>query len=234
MGRHWKIALAVLAALVLFSLATFPALFRSVLRLKRATATEEQARRDIAQTPISTPTDAPQKAQMYWISESAPATLEPSEVQLPLSADPVQRAKQLIAALILQAPTPAQRTLPADVQLLQLYLLSSDGSAIADFSEALGTETPSGILSEQMAVDSIVRTLAANVGAVHRLKILIHGQEADTLAGHIDLTGFFPVESPAPTPSGSPVTATTATLPSSSPASRSAPSTAPANSSAPH
>jgi Sporulation and spore germination len=122
-------------------------------------------------------------------------TLEPSQVELPLSADPVQRSKQLIAALITQAPTPAQSTLPADATLLQFYLLP-DGTAIADFSDALGTQTPSGILSEQMAVDSIVRTLGAGVSQVHQLKILIHGQETETLAGHLDLTGFFPVTAP--------------------------------------
>ncbi len=33
---------------------------------------------------------------------------------------------------------------------------------------------------------------------VRRIKILIHGQEVDTLAGHLDLTGFFLVRAPAP------------------------------------
>jgi spore germination protein GerM len=84
------------------------------------------------------------------------------------------------------------RTLPADTTLLQFYLLP-DGTAIADFSEALSGAMPSGILSEQMAVDSIVRTLEANVSGIQRLKILVRGQEVDTLAGHVDLTGFFPM-----------------------------------------
>jgi hypothetical protein len=123
--------------------------------------------------------------------------LEATQVSLPLSADPVQRAKQLIVALITQVPSPAQRTLPADCELLQFYLLP-DGTAIADFSEALTMETPSGILSEQMTVDSLVRTLAENVSAIHQLKIIIRGQETDTLAGHIDLTGYFSVVPSAP------------------------------------
>jgi len=36
-----------------------------------------------------------------------------------------------------------------------------------------------------MAVDSIAKTLEANVPQVRRLKILIHGQETETLAGHL-------------------------------------------------
>ena len=124
---------------------------------------------------------------------------------------PYAGSKQLIAALITQAPTPAQSTLPADATLLQFYLLP-DGTAVADFSDALGTETPSGILSEQLAVDSIVRTLGAGVIEVHQLKILIHGQETDTLAGHLDLTGFFPVAAPNSTaaPAAAPLPAGTA------------------------
>jgi hypothetical protein len=57
---------------------------------------------------------------------------------------------------------------------------------------------PSGILSEQMAVESVALTLGANVPGVKQLKVLVHGQEAETLAGHLDLYGMFPVPSLAP------------------------------------
>ena len=73
-----------------------------------------------------------------------------------------------------------------------------DGTAVADFSEALGTSIPSGIQSEQLAVDSIARTLEANVPQVQRFKILIHGQEVETLAGHFDLTQTFQVNTKVP------------------------------------
>jgi hypothetical protein len=202
MARHWKVALAALAVFLVVGLMTFPALLRSVLRLQRAGVTEERARRQIAQPQISTPSDVREKAHLFWASPSSPGTLEPSDVELPLSADPVQRSKQLLTALIGQPSTEAQRTLPADTELLSFYLLP-DGTAIADFSEALATKTPSGILSEKLAVDSVLDTLGANVPAVQSLKILIHGQETETLAGHLDLTGFFPI--PA-----SPVRSTTA------------------------
>jgi hypothetical protein len=126
----------------------------------------------------------------------------PVEVELPLSADPVERSKQLLRKLISDPPTPDQRTLPADATLLDFYMLP-DGTAVADFSDAVASEMPSGILSEQLAVDSIARTLAINVPGLRRLKILIHGQEVDTLAGNVDLTGFFDLNSPAPQTSSS-------------------------------
>jgi Sporulation and spore germination len=95
-----------------------------------------------------------------------------------------------------------------------------DGTAVADFSETLSTGTPSGILSEQLAVDSITRTLESNVPGLRRLKILIHGQEVDTLAGHVDLTGFFDLNSTAPVVSSAPPVPTAPSVPT--PAAKSA------------
>lgn len=203
MQRLWKIAIAVLGLLVCAALLTFPALLRNVLGLRRANRSEEQALRAIV-PPLSTPTDTREKAQLFWLSPASRDTLESSTVELDLSANAGERAKQLITALIEKPPSQVQRTLPADAVLLQLYLLP-DGTAIADFSETLETETPSGILNEEMAVESIVRTLGANLSNVFRLKILIRGQEVETLAGHLDLSEFFNVtpQTPPGTPAAS-------------------------------
>ena len=195
MSRAGTIAIGVLALVVILAVTSIPAMIRSVLGLRDAGPAAEAARHSIIQAPISTPTDTRVAAQLFWASPTVPGTVEASQIELPLSADPVQRAKQVIVALITQVPTPVQATLPADAALQQFYLLP-DGTAVADFSDALATEIPSGILSEHMAVDSVVRTLGANVPGIHQLKILIHGQEADTLAGHIDLTGYFPILPP--------------------------------------
>jgi hypothetical protein len=195
MPRLWKIAIALLALLAFAALLTFPALVRNVFGLRRANRSEEQARRAIV-PPISTPTDTREKAQLFWLSPTSPDMLEPTALDLDLSADPEKRANQLITALIEKAPSQSQRTLPADAALLQFYLLP-DGTAIADFSETLVTEIPSGILNEEMAVDSIVRTLGANLSNVRRIKFLIRGQDAETLAGHLDLSDFFSVSPPA-------------------------------------
>jgi hypothetical protein len=109
------------------------------------------------------------------------------------------RAKQVLNTLVAGPVDADLRTLPPDAVLLAFYLLP-DGTGVADFSEALATSTPSGIQSEQLAVDSITHTLEANVPQVRRLKILIHGQELDTLAGHVDLTQTFVVDTNVATP----------------------------------
>lgn len=188
MPRNLKIALGILAVAVLLGLISLGGLHERMKHLSENTDTEEQARRAVLAAPIATPTDVTAEAKIFWAS--GPNQLAPVSRELSLSRDPVERSKQVLDELISSPPTPEQRTLPADTTLLGFYVLS-DGTAIADFSDALVTETPSGIASEETAVDSIIETLQSNVPSLRRLKILIHGQETDTLAGHLDLTGFF-------------------------------------------
>jgi hypothetical protein len=199
MSRRWKIAIAVLVALVIAGVVYLPGLYRRVVGLKRMPASEEVERRAVVQPPVSTPTDVPVEAHMYWASKTTPGALQETDLEMKLSANPAERGKQLLAALIARVPGPDQRTLPAAASLEEFYLLPG-GMAVADFSSELSTDMPSGIQSEQLAVDSIADTLAANIPGLRRLKILIGGHEAETLAGHIDLTGYFVLHSPPAAP----------------------------------
>jgi hypothetical protein len=168
----------------------FPTLRDHVKQAAKVTQqTEEQARRELTQ-PFFGSSDPRTKAKLFWASRADDGALKPVTLDLPLSNEPVLRAKQVLNTLLAGPVDSELRTLPPEAALLEFYLLP-DGTGIADFSEALATATPSGIASEQLAIESIARTLEANVPQVKRLKILIHGQEVETLAGHLDLTGTF-------------------------------------------
>ena len=174
MNARWRLWLggALLVAVIGAAL-YFPALRRQVNVAKQLTEkTTEQARRELLPPAPVSSGDPKVRVKMFWGSKSEEGPLTPVTVELALSSDPALRAKQELNTL------------------LAFYLLP-DGTGVADFSEALATSIPSGLQSEQMAVDSITRTLEANVPQVQRLKILIHGQEMDTLAGHLDLTQTF-------------------------------------------
>ncbi len=192
MTSRWiKWVVGVLCVAVIVGVFYFPILRRrlqAAAKLQQQTA--EQARRELTQAVPINPGEPRVKAKLFWASGNGDGALVDSTVELPLSDDPVLRSKQVLNTL-LAGPVDAElRTLPPDAVLLAFYLLPN-GTAVADFSEALATATPSGIQSEQLAVDSLTRTLEANVPRVQRLKILIHGQEMETLAGHLDLTGTF-------------------------------------------
>lgn len=226
MARWIKWTVGILCVAVLIGAIYFPILRRRLrLAAKLQQQTAEQARRELTQSIPMNPGEPLAKAKLFWASGNGDGALADSTVELPLSSDPVLCSKQLLNTL-LAGPVDAElRTLPPDAVLLAFYLLPN-GTAIADFSEALATSTPSGIQSEQLAVDSITRTLEANVPKVQRLKILIHGQEMETLAGHLDLTGTFlvntkgvqaaPAAAPIATPAPGPATSPSATKPAGS------------------
>ncbi len=213
MARWIRWMVGILCAAVIAGAIYFPILRRRLrLAAKLQQQTAEQARRELTQTIPINPGEPRVKAKLFWASGNGDGELAGTTVELPLSSDPALCSKQLLNTL-LAGPVDAElRTLPPDAVLLAFYLLPN-GTAIADFSEALATSTPSGIQSEQLAVDSITRTLEANVPRLQRLKILIHGQEVETLAGHLDLTGTFLVNTKAAqasTPIAAPTTATPA------------------------
>jgi spore germination protein GerM len=194
MNPKWRVSLTggLLVAVVAGAF-YFPALRRQVNKTKNVTEkTAEQARRELLPpTPVASG-EPRVTAKMFWGSSSNDGTLVPVTLELPLSNDPTLRAKEILNTLLAGPVDPDARTLPPDAALLAFYILP-DGTAVADFSEAFANSIPSGIQSEQLAVDSISRTLEANVPQVRRLKILIHGQEVETLAGHLDLTQTFQV-----------------------------------------
>jgi spore germination protein GerM len=213
MTGRWKFwAVTALVTVIIAAAIYVPILRRRMRRAARQQQqSEEQARRELIQPVPLNPGDPRVKTKFFWLSDSDESALAPVVVELPLSNDPVLRSKQILNTLLAGPVDAEQRTLPPEAVLLAFYILP-DGTAVADFSEALATSIPSGIVSEQLAIDSIARTLEANVPQVQRLKILIHGQETETLAGHVDLTGTFLVNtklvSPPPADASSNATPT--------------------------
>ena len=201
MNGRWRIRVLIgLGVAVVIAAIYFPMLKRRVrTAAKIAQPSEEQARRELTTPTPKNTSDPVVKAKMFWASDEDESALSPVTIELALASDPVLRAKQVLNTLLAGPVSSDLRTLPPDAALLAFYLLP-DGTGIADFSEALATSTPSGIESEQLAVDSIARTLEANVPQVKRIKILIHGQEVETLAGHLDLTQLFIVNTKAAQP----------------------------------
>jgi spore germination protein GerM len=78
----------------------------------------------------------------------------------------------------------------ADIRAIYLV---DPGAAVIDLNAAFADQHRSGILSEQLTVNSLVETLALNVPGIERVTILVEGKMRDTLAGHADLSDPFDV-----------------------------------------
>jgi spore germination protein GerM len=82
-----------------------------------------------------------------------------------------------------------KRTLPKEVKINALFILDN-GQAFIDFDKNIQIRGYSA-RSEMLIVYSIVNSLILNVEEINRVKILIQGETAQTLSGHINLDCFY-------------------------------------------
>jgi hypothetical protein len=65
--------------------------------------------------------------------------------------------------------------------------------AVVDLNSAFAQGHRSGVWEESLTVDSLVATLAANMPEITKVKLLVNGEERETLAGHADLISVYDV-----------------------------------------
>jgi Sporulation and spore germination len=160
------------------------------LHLKRKVARDEElaAQQQLAMAP---PASGPPTPVTLYVASDFDATLRKTQMSLVLPAERSERARAVLRALFgtyLQSPSPHPIGPGADVR--DVYLLGDD-TAVVDTNSAFADKHPSGVLAEELTVASIVTTLNANDSKIQRVKILVNGQERETLAGHADLRRFY-------------------------------------------
>ncbi len=181
--RHILVMFAILA-LVAVALGFY------VLRLKRKVAREAQATAE-QQVAMLPPGKGPPEPVMLYVANDSDGTLRKTQVQIALPAERSERARAVLQALLTQyLYSPSPHPLGAGSEIRQVYLMGDD-TAIVDTSPAFAETHPSGVLAEELTVASLVVTLNANDNKIARVKILVNGQERDTLAGHADLRRFY-------------------------------------------
>jgi len=62
---------------------------------------------------------------------------------------------------------------------------------VIDVNSNFASGQTSGILAEELTLSSLVQTLSANIQGISRVKFLVDGKEASTLAGHADLSNIY-------------------------------------------
>lgn len=114
--------------------------------------------------------------------------LKAEERTLRRPGNPAAFGRAVVAALI-QGPEEASLwpSLPDKTTLNAVYV-TEDGVAYVDFSTAVSEAHPGGAVTEYLSVFSVVNSLVFNIPEISRVKILIGGREAETLAGHMDLS----------------------------------------------
>lgn len=118
------------------------------------------------------------------------AKLRPEERDIAKPAGPGAYLKAIFAELQ-KGPTRAGLLgfLPPKIQLRNAFLLA-EGTAVLDLAVDSGLSFGSN--EELTIVASLVDTTLQNVADTTRVRILVNGEPAETLGGHIDLTRPLP------------------------------------------
>ena len=103
--------------------------------------------------------------------------------------DGQSQAREILAAM-LGDKRAAQTALLKDVKLRELYLDAS-GTAYVDLSAVQQKEIRASAQDELAALYAVVNTLLQNIEEIKRVRVLLDGREAQTLAGHIDISRAF-------------------------------------------
>ena len=125
--------------------------------------------------------------QLFYESPQMLLAAEPRSIALPESS---AAALPIVVRELMKGPATAavMRLFPADTVVRGAYLLPG-GTVVVDLggttlSQGWGT----GSHQELMAAHSLAQTVSANFTEGRRVRVLINGGPAETLAGHVSLS----------------------------------------------
>jgi spore germination protein GerM len=126
--------------------------------------------------------------QVRFYFERADALLAPEVRTLTLPEDAVASLTPMLREYLKGPASPdAGRPFPPDSILRAAYVLP-DGTAIIDIGgPTLASGWTTGSHAELMGAQAMVQTVVHHVPQVQRVRILVNGQPAETLAGHVRL-----------------------------------------------
>jgi hypothetical protein len=144
------------------------------------------------QPPLSRNLNVENKVAMRTVSlyyESPDLLLAPERRDLPLPENPAGAMDLVLRELLKGSANAAvPRLLPADTVIRGSYLLP-DGTAFVDLGGPTLTQGwATGSHQELMAVYSVVQTVTSNFTEAKRVRVLVNGEPAETLAGHVSLS----------------------------------------------
>jgi hypothetical protein len=137
--------------------------------------------------PVAPPVSGSSEQVALYVAYDDAGVLRPKAVRITL---PTGRQDRALLTLYLDKFSPHPLGPGSDIR--DVYLVDP-GLAVIDLNAAFADNHRSGVLVEELSVVSLVQTLSANIPGITRVKILVEGNERETLAGHADLSNFFDV-----------------------------------------
>lgn len=169
--RVWKRVAAAAAAVAVVALVWGAFTYRSTIRARLA-PTEE---------PEEAPPPPPGAVADVYFADEEYTKLVAEKRAVAEAETPEERIRAVVAELISGPRSPAlSPTIPADAQLKSVFLQGD--LALLNFDEHLRSKS-FGSTGELFAVNSLFKTVTANVNGVDGIVIMIEGSVHATLAG---------------------------------------------------
>ena len=182
--RQWGLVALTVIAAVTFGIGVMTGLNRLLTRPTLTTVAIDPAASPGA--PAAAPAVPRIKATLYFQSEDG-LHLVATEREVPLAEGAVAQARSIIEAQLSAEPqAPLLSTIPKGTALRGIFV-SQRNEVFVDLDPSIRKAHPGGALQELMTVYTIVNAVLTNLPDLTEVQILIGGQEADTLAGHVDL-----------------------------------------------
>ena len=160
--------------LLIVGLAVSVAVVAIVLMSRR---TEGPARPDVA-----VEAERVREVTLYFGSRDA-SSLVPESRQIAASDDVLENLRKTLAQLIGGPTRGAVATVPSSARVLAVFI--HDKTAYLDFSREIIADFWGGTAGEYMLISSIVHTACGNFPEVDGVRILVEGEEVDTIGGHL-------------------------------------------------
>lgn len=143
--------------------------------------------------PVAPPVAGPTEQVSLFVAYDDVGVLHAQFARIALPSVRQERAEELLRALLaIYLDKSSPHPLPPGSDIRSVYMVDP-GLAVIDINAAFADGHRSGVLEEELTVASLIQTLSANIPGILRVKILVEGQERETLAGHADLAQFFDV-----------------------------------------
>ena len=153
---------------------------------QNAGAETESQSRDTGQLKSNSPKQSSQIPAYLYFADRNNSFLKSEQRILHQPDKPLDFGRSIVEALIKGPQKGLVRTIPVGTELSAIYI-DPDQVCYVDLSETVKKNHPGGSNSELLTIYSVVNSLILNVSEIRKVKILINGNEAPTLAGHITL-----------------------------------------------
>ncbi len=146
-------------------------------------ANQNQSR---SETAVVTERSDDDRVVHLYFANSDQSALMAEQRSMPAGIPPEIAGVRIMQALIEGPKQRLERTIPDKTHIRGFYI-TDNRTAYVDVSSAIREHHPGGARSELLTVFSIVNSLTMNLTDIETVKILVEGQEATTLTGHMDL-----------------------------------------------